>query len=94
MNNGINYIYKKNRFNKDEFEILGIQIAENKMHFNVIIRNAFEINHLYHLYSIEIPVQPIITINISLLLNALPIKLKQLKKQQSSYIISTDIENN
>jgi hypothetical protein len=56
MNNGINYIYKKNRFNKDEFEILGIQIAGNKMHFNVIIRNAFKINHLYHLYSNKIPV--------------------------------------
>ncbi|UZO27334.1 uncharacterized protein OCT59_019532 [Rhizophagus irregularis] len=99
MNDGINYIYKKNRFDKDEFGILGIQNAGNKMHFNIIIRNTSKVNCLYHLYSTKIPVQPtsdkmhllefinvllyirnILTINISLLLNVLPIKSKRLRK--------------
>ncbi|RGB30757.1 hypothetical protein C1646_764959 [Rhizophagus diaphanus] len=112
MNDGINYIYKKNRLDKDEFEILGIQIAGNKMHFNIIIRDTSEVNRLYHLYSTEIPVQQtsdkvhllefinvllhirnILTINISLLLNTLPIKSKRLRKQQSSHTISTDMED-
>ncbi|CAB5180530.1 unnamed protein product [Rhizophagus irregularis] len=112
MNDGINYIYKKNRLDKDEFGILGIQIAGNKIHFNIIIRDISEVNRLYHLYSTEIPVQPIndkvhllefinvllhirniLTVNISLLLNALPIRSKRLRRQHSSYTISTDMED-
>ncbi|CAB5396478.1 unnamed protein product [Rhizophagus irregularis] len=97
---------------KDEFGILGIQIAGNKIHFNVIIRDISEVNRLYHLYSTEIPVQlisdkvhllefinvllhirNILIVNISLLLNALPIRSKRLRRQHSSYTISTDMED-
>jgi hypothetical protein len=57
MNDGLNYVYKFNKVDKDEFGILGIQIAGKMMHFNILIRDIYDVHRLYHLDSIEIPVE-------------------------------------
>ncbi|RIB11218.1 hypothetical protein C2G38_2204039 [Gigaspora rosea] len=42
---------------KDQFGIIGIQIAGNMMHLNVLVRDKTNINRYYHIQSAEIPVQ-------------------------------------
>jgi len=58
MNDGMAYIHSSYKPDKNEFGILGIQVAEEMMYFNVLIRDTDNIDRLYHLSSVEIPVQP------------------------------------
>ncbi|PKY53680.1 hypothetical protein RhiirA4_547768 [Rhizophagus irregularis] len=43
---------------KNEFGILGIQVAGEMMHLNVLIKDTDDAHQLFCLRSIEIPVQP------------------------------------
>jgi hypothetical protein len=104
MNDGMNYVHKFYRPEKDEFGILGIQVAGKMMHLNVLIKDINDVNRLYHLNSIEIPIQQtnnkeyisqfiktlllvrnILTVNISLLLNAPLLKSDRIKRRQDSF---------
>ncbi|CAB5373346.1 unnamed protein product [Rhizophagus irregularis] len=58
MNDGMAYVHKGCRPDKDEFGILGIQVAGEMMHLSVLIKDIDDVQHLYHLQSIIIPVQP------------------------------------
>ena len=42
---------------KDQFGIIGVQIAGNMLHLNVLIRDKANIHRYFHLQSAEIPVQ-------------------------------------
>ena len=54
----MNYIHKIRKPPKDQFGIFGIQIAGKIMHLNILIKDSFNIHRLYHLSSVEIPIQP------------------------------------
>ncbi|PKK56146.1 hypothetical protein RhiirC2_800648 [Rhizophagus irregularis] len=58
MNDGMAYVHKGCRPDKDEFGILGIQVAGEMMHLSVLIKDINDVQRLYHLQSIIIPVQP------------------------------------
>ncbi|CAB5362189.1 unnamed protein product [Rhizophagus irregularis] len=58
MNDGMAYIYKGCRPDNDEFGILRIQVAGEMMHLSVLIKDINDVQRLYHLQSIIIPVQP------------------------------------
>jgi len=57
MNDGMAYIHRNYRPEKNEFGILGIQIAGEMMHINILIKDIDDIHRLYCLRSVEIPVQ-------------------------------------
>lgn len=57
MNDGLYFVYNSFKPNKDEFGILGIQVAADIIHFNILIKGLDDINKLYNLYSTKIPVQ-------------------------------------
>ncbi|RGB24213.1 hypothetical protein C1646_773404 [Rhizophagus diaphanus] len=58
MNDGMVYVHKGCRPDKNEFGILGIQVAGEMMYLSVLIKDIDDIQHLYYLRSIIIPVQP------------------------------------
>jgi hypothetical protein len=58
MNDGMAWVHKGCKPNKDEFGILGLQIAGKTMHLNVLIKDVDKINRLFHLRSVKIPIQP------------------------------------
>ncbi|CAG8520809.1 13246_t:CDS:2 [Gigaspora rosea] len=58
MNDGMTWVHKGCKPDKNEFGILGIQIAGKIMHLNILIKDTDKIHHLYHLCSVEIPLQP------------------------------------
>ncbi|CAG8810861.1 29350_t:CDS:2, partial [Gigaspora margarita] len=58
MNDGMTWVHKGCKPDKNEFGILGIQISGKIMHLNVLIKDADEIHRLYRLCSVEIPLQP------------------------------------
>jgi len=43
---------------KDNFGIIGIQVAGTEMRLNILIRGMDEIHRLYNLRTVEIPIQP------------------------------------
>ncbi|RHZ54743.1 hypothetical protein Glove_423g95 [Diversispora epigaea] len=56
-NDGLYWTRKSCKPDKDEFGIVGIQVAGNKLLLNVLIRDMSDIHHYYHLYETDIPVQ-------------------------------------
>ncbi|CAI2191675.1 9752_t:CDS:1, partial [Funneliformis geosporum] len=58
MNNGIYWAHKGCKLVKDDFSIIGIQIARTEMHLNIFIRDMNKIYHFYNLRKVEIPIQP------------------------------------
>ncbi len=58
MNDGLYYVYSGCRPDKNEFGIIGVQIAGDMLHFNTIIKDMDDIHWLYHLYSVKIPIRP------------------------------------
>ncbi len=42
---------------KDQFGIVGVQVAENMLHLNVLIRDKANVHRYFHLQSAEIPVR-------------------------------------
>ena len=49
--------YKECKLENDNFSIIGIQVAGNEMHLNILIRDIDEIHHLYNLRTVKIPIQ-------------------------------------
>ena len=56
-NDGLYWTHKTLRPDKNEFGIVGIQVAGNMLHLNVLVRDKADIHRYYHLQSAEIPVQ-------------------------------------
>ena len=48
MNDGLYWVYNGCRPDKNEFGIIGIQIAGDTLHFNNIIKDMEDIHRLYH----------------------------------------------
>ena len=48
MNDGLYWVYNGRRPDKNEFGIIGIQIAGDTLHFNNIIKDMEDIHRLYH----------------------------------------------
>jgi len=58
-NDGLYWARKGCKPEKEQFGIVGIQVAGRKIHLNVITRGDDEIHRYYHLHSAEIPVRPV-----------------------------------
>ncbi|CAG8438426.1 5830_t:CDS:2 [Scutellospora calospora] len=58
MNDGLCYVYRSCIPARNEFGILGIQVAGDMMHLNILIKDDDEIHRLFHLRSVKIPVRP------------------------------------
>ncbi|KAF0413849.1 hypothetical protein F8M41_007712 [Gigaspora margarita] len=58
MNDGMRYVYKSCRPVRNEFGILGIQVAGDMMHLNILIKDDDDIHRLFHLRSVKIPARP------------------------------------
>ena len=58
MNDGMYWAHKGCKLENDNFSIIGIQVAGNEMHLNILIRDIDEIHRLYNLRTVEIPIQP------------------------------------
>ncbi|RHZ85515.1 hypothetical protein Glove_65g143 [Diversispora epigaea] len=58
MNDGLYYVHRSCRPDKNEFGILGVQIAGSMMYLNILIKDSYDIHRLFHLCSVEIPIQP------------------------------------
>ena len=58
MNDGMYWAHKGCKPDKDDFGIIGIQIAGTEMHLNILIRGMDEIHRFYNLRTVEIPIQP------------------------------------
>ncbi len=54
MNNGMYWAHKGCKSDKDDFGIIGIQVAGTEIHLNILIRGMNEIHHFYNLRSVEI----------------------------------------
>src|SRR4051794_33643475 len=57
VNDGMYWTRKSCKPDKDEFGIIGVQIAEKKLYLSVLIRDMSEFHRYYHLHESEIPVQ-------------------------------------
>ncbi|CAH1766726.1 4509_t:CDS:2, partial [Entrophospora sp. SA101] len=53
----VDQIYSYLHMNGDEFGVIGIQVAGQKLHLYVLIRDDYEINRLFLLRSVDIPTQ-------------------------------------
>ena len=58
MNDGMYWAHKGCKPDKDDFGIIGIQIARTEMHLNILIRGMNEIHRFYNLRTVEILIQP------------------------------------
>ena len=58
MNDGMAWVHKGCKPDKNEFGVLGLQIAGKIMHLNILIKDTDDIHHLFRLRSVEIPIQP------------------------------------
>lgn len=52
------WAHKGCKLDKDEFGIIGIQVAGTKMYLNILIRGMDEIHRFYNLRTVKIPIQP------------------------------------
>ncbi|CAG8597122.1 1128_t:CDS:1, partial [Diversispora eburnea] len=57
INDGMYYLHRNCRPDRNEFEILGIQVVGEMMHLNILIKDTDDIYQLYHRYSTRIPIQ-------------------------------------
>ena len=48
INNGMYWVYKGRRSKKDEFEVIGLQVAGSMLQLTVLIRNGANVNR-YHI---------------------------------------------
>jgi len=51
------WVHKLSGSDKDEFKIIEMQVAEQIIRLNVLIRDMENIHHYYHLYEVKISVQ-------------------------------------
>ncbi|RHZ82622.1 hypothetical protein Glove_107g5 [Diversispora epigaea] len=58
MNDGMYWVHKSCRPSKNEFGVLGMQIAGDMLHLNILIKDSDDIHRLFHLRSVKIPVRP------------------------------------
>ncbi|RHZ45686.1 hypothetical protein Glove_661g55 [Diversispora epigaea] len=56
-NDGMYWTRKSCKPDKDEFSIIGMQVAGKKLHLSVLIRDMSEVHRYYHLHESEIPIQ-------------------------------------
>ncbi|CAG8526860.1 16450_t:CDS:10 [Gigaspora margarita] len=56
MNDEMCYVYKSCRPVRNKFGILGIQVAADMMHLNILIKDDDDIHRLFHLRSVKIPI--------------------------------------
>ncbi|KAG9300974.1 hypothetical protein G9A89_005032 [Geosiphon pyriformis] len=56
-NDGLYWIRQSLKPDKDQFDIVGIQVAGNVLYLNLLLRDMVNIHRYYHLQSAEIPVQ-------------------------------------
>ncbi|CAG8753907.1 8328_t:CDS:2, partial [Acaulospora morrowiae] len=57
-NDGMYYVRKRCKPDKDEFDIVGVQVAGQTMRSNVFIRDNADIHRYYHLLEAKVPIQP------------------------------------
>jgi len=57
MNDGMYWVHKGCKPKKDEFGIIGIQVAGQKLHLYVLIRDGDGVDKLFRLRSVDIPIQ-------------------------------------
>lgn len=57
VNDGMYWTDKSCRPDKDEFGIIGVQVAGKRLILSVLIKDMSNINRYYHLHESEIPVQ-------------------------------------
>ncbi|CAJ0825920.1 6243_t:CDS:2 [Entrophospora sp. SA101] len=110
MNDGMAYVHGGCKPDKNEFGIVGIQVAGRMLHLNVLIKDTDDINHLYHLRSVEIPIQPVDEEGVSQFVEALLIlrnnlivnisllmnapEAKSERQKKRSSTVSSDREDN
>ncbi|GBB91458.1 hypothetical protein RclHR1_18770013 [Rhizophagus clarus] len=56
-NDGMYWVYKGRRPEKDEFGIIGLQVAGSTLRLTVLIRDGANVDRYYHLHESRIPVQ-------------------------------------
>lgn len=56
-NDGLYWVRQTLKPDKDQFNIIGIQIEENMLHLNILVRDMVNVHRYYHLRSVKIPVQ-------------------------------------
>ena len=56
-NDGLYWVHKGCKPNKDQFEVVGLQVAEQTMWLTTLIRDKFDIDRYYHLYEFEVTIQ-------------------------------------
>ncbi len=56
-NDRMYWVHKLSGSDKDEFKIIEMQVAEQIIRLNVLIRDMENIHHYYHLYEVKISVQ-------------------------------------
>ncbi|RHZ89327.1 hypothetical protein Glove_16g40 [Diversispora epigaea] len=56
-NDGLFWVRQTLKPDKDQFGIVGVQIAGNELHLNLLVRDIRNVHRYYHLRSVEIPVQ-------------------------------------
>ncbi|CAG8572165.1 8004_t:CDS:2 [Acaulospora morrowiae] len=56
-NGELYWIRQSLKLDKNQFGIVGMQVADNVLHLNFLVRNMVNVHQYYHLQSAEIPVQ-------------------------------------
>ncbi|CAG8710926.1 1170_t:CDS:1, partial [Ambispora leptoticha] len=56
-NDGMYWTRKSCKPDKDEFGIIGVQVAGKKLRLSILIRDMSEVHRHYHLHESEIPIQ-------------------------------------
>ncbi len=59
MNDEMYQAHKICKLDKDDFDIIRIQIARTEMHLNILIRDIDKIYYFYNLYTVKILIQSI-----------------------------------
>ena len=58
MNDEIYQAHKGCKLENNNFSIIGIQVAGNEMHLNILIRDIDKLHCLYNLQTVKISIQP------------------------------------
>ncbi|CAB5354728.1 unnamed protein product [Rhizophagus irregularis] len=56
-NDGMYWVYKGRRPEKDEFGVIGLQVAGSTLRLTVLIRDGANVDRYYHLHESRVPVQ-------------------------------------
>lgn len=56
-NDSLYWVYKRCKPDKDQFSIVGLQVAGRTMRLTTLIRDKSDIDRYYHLHESEIPIQ-------------------------------------